>query len=128
MSYFAEDAGHDADTRIALGDELPELPLVEGIRVKPVVGDRLNIQEVTLDPRAVAPVHTHEEEQLGYVVYGAADFTYGMSTWRLGPGDCYVAPPGAPHGATALDEGCVILDAFSPPRKQVVEMLASRGT
>lgn len=126
MSYFPQNPRDDAEARIAVGRDLPELPLVEGIRAKPIVGDRLNIQEVTLDSRAVAPVHTHDEEQLGYVVRGEIDFTDGKGTWRLGPGDFYVAPPGAPHGATALDEGCVVIDAFSPPREQVVKMLAER--
>jgi len=110
--------------RIEPGDSLPILPLVDGIVVKPVMGERLNIQEVVLIPGAVAPVHTHPEEQLGYVVSGTCELTDGQTHWQLGPGDCYHAPSGIPHGAKALSEGCVILDAFSPPREQVVRMLA----
>ncbi len=111
---------------VARNAELPVLPLVDGIVLRPVVGERLNIQEVTLDPGATAPVHTHDEEQLGYVVSGTIDFTDGERTWRLEHGDFYLAPPGAPHGATAHEAGCVIIDAFSPPREQVVRMLAER--
>ena len=111
---------------IARNAELPVLPLVDGIVVRPVVGKRLNIQEVTLEPGATAPTHTHHEEQLGYVVSGEIDFTDGQKTWRLGPGDFYYAPSGAPHGATALESGSVVIDAFSPPREQVVKMLAER--
>lgn len=127
MSYFTDTSKGEADLRIERGGDLPELPLVEGISVKPVIGDRLNIQEVVLEPGAVAPVHTHDEEQLGYVVSGSCEFTDGKSTWRLGPGDCYAAPPGTPHGATAFEDGCVIIDAFSPPREQVLRMLAERS-
>lgn len=124
MSYFEEGEGRGADIRIVPSGDLPELSLVDGIRAKPVVGERMNIQEVTLDPLAVAPVHTHDEEQLGYVVSGACEFTDGKATWRLGPGDCYFAPSGAPHGATALEDGCVIVDAFTPPRAQILAALA----
>jgi quercetin dioxygenase-like cupin family protein len=115
-----------AAPRVELAEALPTLPLVDGIVVRPIMGDRLNIQEVVLIPGAVAPVHTHAEEQLGYVVSGTCEFTDGQTHWQLGPGDCYHAPSGAPHGARALAEGCVIVDAFAPPREQVVRMLAER--
>ena len=127
MSYFTDTSKGDAELRVERTGDLPELPLVEGITVKPVMGDRLNIQEVVLQPGATAPVHTHDEEQLGYVVSGFCEFTDGKATWRLGPGDCYAAPPGTPHGATASEDGCVIIDAFSPPREQVLRMLAERA-
>ena len=113
--------------RIERAESLPVLPLVDGITIKPVMGERLNIQEVSLIPGAVAPVHTHPEEQLGYVVSGTCEFTDGVTRWSLGPGDCYHAPSGTPHGAKALSEGCVIIDAFSPPREQVVRMLAEHA-
>jgi len=113
-------------TRVEARDDLPAFPLFEGIAIRPVLGASLNIQEVSLEPGAVAPVHTHDEEQLGYVVHGRCHFTDGETHWELGPGDCYHAPPGAPHGATALAEGCVLIDAFSPPRAQVVEMMSER--
>lgn len=113
--------------QIARNAELPVLPLVDGIVLRPVVGDRLNIQEVVLEPGATAPLHTHDEEQVGYVVSGEIDFTDGNETHRLKAGDFYYASSGTPHGATALEGGCVVIDAFSPPREQVVKMLAERG-
>ena len=113
-------------TRVETRDDVPTLPLFDGIAIRPVLGVALNIQEVILEPGAEAPVHRHDEEQLGYVVSGRCHFTDGERHWELGPGDCYHAPPGAPHGATAMSEGCVIIDAFSPPRAQVVEMMSKR--
>jgi len=113
-------------TRVETRDDVPTLPLFDGIAIRPVLGVALNIQEVILEPGAEAPVHRHDEEQLGYVVSGRCHFTDGERHWELGPGDCYHAPPGAPHGATAMSEGCVIIDAFSLPRAQVVEMMKDR--
>ena len=126
MTYFDERTpGKGAMSVVPAGD-LPRVTLTEGITAKPIIGDRVHLQEVVLDPGAVAPVHVHDEEQIGYIVSGACDFTDGTATWTLGPGDCYSAPPGSPHGATAHGEGCVIVDVFSPPREQVVRMLAER--
>src|SRR5437870_3993372 len=121
------DGGREAAAsglRVELRGDILSLPLVDGIHVKPVMGERLNIQEVTLSPGATAPIHTHDEEQLGYVVSGTCALTDGETHWELGPGDCYHAAAGVPHGATGGEEGCVIIDAFSPPRQQIVEMLA----
>ncbi|MGH2785901.1 MAG: cupin domain-containing protein [Actinomycetota bacterium] len=127
MSYFDEESAGRADMTVSRRGTLPELTLVDGIQVKPMVGVKLLVQEVVLDPGAVAPVHVHDEEQIGYVVSGSCEFTDGNASWALSPGDWYLAPPGAPHGATASAEGCVIIDAFSPPREQVLRMLAERA-
>jgi quercetin dioxygenase-like cupin family protein len=111
--------------RIQTRDEIPILSIFDGITAKPLVGERLSIQEVVLEPGAVAAVHTHDEEQVGYIVRGSCHFTDGERHWELGPGDCYLAPSGSPHGATALAEGCVIIDCFAPARAQIVELLAA---
>lgn len=127
MAYFDEDSPGRDDMTVASASDLPELTLVDGITVKPIVGAALLLQEVVLQPGAIAPVHIHDEEQIGYVVSGSCEFTDGKRTWTLGRGDCYHAPPGAPHGATGLVDGCVIVDVFSPPRAQVLQMLAERA-
>ncbi|HJR18542.1 MAG TPA: cupin domain-containing protein [Actinomycetota bacterium] len=127
MAYFDEGSPGRSDMTVSRAADLPELTLVDGIRVHPVVGDKLLVQEVVLDPGSVAPIHVHDEEQIGYVVSGSCEFTDGKTTWSLAAGDWYHAPPGAPHGATAFDDGCVIIDAFSPPREQVLRMLAERS-
>ena len=126
MAYFDEETPGRSDMTVERAGDLPELTLVDGITVKPMVGAALLVQEVALQPGAVAPVHVHDEEQIGYVVSGSCEFTDGTRTWTLTPGDCYHAPPGAPHGATAFADGCVIVDTFSPPRAQVLQMLAER--
>ena len=116
-----------SELRILRGVEMPSFPLVDRISFKPVLGERLNINVVTLDAGAESPVHSHSEEQLGYIVKGACEFTDGIETWLLEPGDCYHAAPFVPHGARALGEGCVIIDAFAPPRAGVKELLDGSG-
>lgn len=122
--YFESNAAQGAERlRVQRAQDLSRFPLVDGIAIRPVLGARLNINIVELDPGALAPVHTHDEEQLGYVVSGTCEFTDGTNTRVLAAGDTYHAPPNAPHGARALDDGCVIIDAFAPPRAGVRELL-----
>jgi quercetin dioxygenase-like cupin family protein len=127
--YFSTDTPATASLRILHGAELPIVELAPGITAAVLLGERLNINVVTLEPTVVAPVHTHPEEQMGYVARGSCDFTDGTETRRLEPGDTYHAPPGSPHGATARENGCVIIDVFAPPRAGLADMVsrAERG-
>ena len=45
--------------------DVASLPVEPGIVVRPVLGKRLNISFIYFEPRAVAPVHQHREEQIG---------------------------------------------------------------
>lgn len=125
--YFGTSTPSGATMRTMRAGELPKATLTAGITATVVLGERLNINVVTLDPHAVAPVHAHDEEQMGYVVSGSCDFTDGSRSVRLEPGDTYHAPPGAPHGARAHENGCLIVDVFSPPRAGLQELLAKDG-
>ena len=121
--YFSKEEASSMQMRIVFKDDLPEVTLTTGITATPLIGERLNINVVTLAPGAVAPAHAHDEEQMGYVVSGSCDFFDDERTERLGPGDTYHAPPGATHGATAHENGCLIIDVFSPPRAGLKELL-----
>src|SRR6266508_6044419 len=121
--YFSKEAATSTAMRIILKGTHPQVTLTDGITAEPLMGERLNINIVTLAPGAVAPAHTHDEEQMGYVVSGSCDFFDDEHSERLGPGDTYHAPPGATHGARAHDEGCLIIDVFSPPRAGLKELL-----
>ncbi len=121
--YFSKEAATSTAMRIIFKGKHPQVTLTDGITAEPLMGERLNINIVTLAPGAVAPAHAHDEEQMGYVVSGSCDFFDDEQSERLGPGDTYHAPPGATHGARAHDEGCLIIDVFSPPRAGLKELL-----
>ena len=61
------------------------------------------------------PIHTHEQEQFGYVIKGGFDMTIGDERAVLKAADCYFIPSGAPHGFITLEETEAI-DVFSPVR------------
>jgi quercetin dioxygenase-like cupin family protein len=127
-SYFAMDTTTDqpdpsfppAFTGL---DEVPFVPLGPGIRFKPVFGKSLLLNHVYMEPHTVAPMHRHPEEQIGLMLEGEFEFEMNGEKRLIGPGDIYVVPPHVPHTARTLDQPCVVLDVFSPPRSGFREML-----
>jgi unsaturated pyranuronate lyase len=122
-NYFSSDVEATGALRVVRAHELKPVAVADGVVLHPLIGEGMNISVVVLEAGAVAELHTHSEEQMGYVVSGRCEFTDGESTWLLDPGDTYHAAPGVPHGAKARDERCVIIDCFSPPRAGLRELL-----
>ncbi|MFG0306569.1 MAG: cupin domain-containing protein [Phycisphaerales bacterium JB040] len=91
------------------------MPLISRQRV---VGEHMMLSRVTLEPGFSVPVHAHANEQIAVVLEGSITFTLeedsGTRELHAAAGQCVVLPPNLPHGATTED-GCVILDCFSPP-------------
>ena len=110
--------------RFAPIDGQPTITPSPGVHLQPVAGVRLLLSRVTIEPFHEAPVHTHDEEQMGIVLSGSGDFDLDGEIRRVVPGDTYHAPPGVPHGLRAGAEGCVVIDVFSPPRAALVELIA----
>ena len=88
-----------------------------GILMQSVVGGKLMANWVTIAPNTLVPLHHHPHEQLGVMLEGAMELTIGAETRLLRPSDAYTIPPHLPHGARTLDEGCVVLDVFTPVRE-----------
>ncbi len=102
--------------------------------LRPVFGRNLTMSFVSMEPHRVAPVHQHPQEQIGTVIEGSYEFELAGEKRVVRRGDVYVVPPNVPHGAMTHDEGCLVLDVFSPPReafdeimKQAVEELGRDG-
>jgi quercetin dioxygenase-like cupin family protein len=95
---------------------LRPLRIWEGIHARIVEGERAAIAFVELDPGSVVAEHSHENEQLGFVIRGSLAFRIGSETRDVGPGDTWSIPANTPHEVTAGPEGAVVVDVFSPPR------------
>jgi quercetin dioxygenase-like cupin family protein len=122
-SYFSKDKVGDGSLRIERGNDLKGVEVAPGVTLHPLIGDGMNINVVVIEPNGVAELHAHDEEQMGYVVSGACEFTDGQNTWTLEPGDLYHARANVPHGARSLGDRCVIIDCFSPERAGIRELL-----
>ena len=92
--------------------------LLEGVTIKTVYGERIMMSFADLEAGAIVPEHSHEHEQMGYVISGVLEFRIGDETKVCRAGDSCLAPSNVLHGARVSDEGpAKILDIFSPPRE-----------
>ena len=104
-------------TQWASRNELPSFSPLAGFVMQSLTGGKLMANWVTIEPHRVMPLHHHPHEQLGIMLEGALELTLGDETRLLRAGDAYTIPPNLPHYARTLDEGCVVLDIFTPPRE-----------
>ena len=81
--------------------------------------DNLMVCELNVATGGTAPMHSHPEEQISYIVSGKFEFTVGEETMVLGLGDSVYMPGDVPHTAVSLEEG-VMLDIFTPERKDLL--------
>jgi quercetin dioxygenase-like cupin family protein len=63
----------------------------------------------------VVPLHSHENEQITYILEGALKFEIDGREIVVGAGEVLCIPSHMPHKATALED-TVDLDVFTPPR------------
>ena len=62
------------------------------------------------------PVHSHQNEQSGYVISGKYKIIINNMEYPIGPGDSYSIPRNVEHCIEIIEPG-EVLDFFSPPRK-----------
>jgi quercetin dioxygenase-like cupin family protein len=92
----------------------------EGISRKFIAGDREMVAQITLRRGAIVPEHSHESEQLTYVLTGALKFTLAGGDITVRPGELLRIPSWMPHSAEALDD-TFELDLFSPIRQDWID-------
>ena len=83
---------------------------------KLIVGEQLMLARVLLKKGSIVPEHSHENEQLTYILEGALKFWIGGQVITVSAGEVLCIPPHLPHKAEALED-TVDLDVFYPPRQ-----------
>ena len=87
-----------------------------------VSGKKAMVARVYLQKGAIVPAHSHESEQLSYVLEGALRFqitnseTSQVEEIVVNAGEVLVIPSQVVHGAVALED-TIDLDIFSPIRQ-----------
>jgi quercetin dioxygenase-like cupin family protein len=97
--------------------EVRPYPIWPGVVARAVHGAELTMALVELEPGTAVAEHHHINEQAGFVVRGTFTFTIDGETRELRPGDSYVIPADVPHSGQAGPAGAVVVDVFSPPRR-----------
>ena len=80
-----------------------------------ITGDKLMLARVLLKKGCVVPEHSHENEQLTYILEGALKFWIDGKEIVVREGEVLCIPSNMPHKAEALED-TVDLDVFNPPR------------
>ncbi len=99
-------------------DDMPKERLNDKLTRRIVTGDRMMIAQIFLDKGCVVPKHSHENEQLAYILSGSLRFWIGENleeTVDVRAGEVLVIPSNVPHQAEALED-CIDVDIFCPPR------------
>ena len=100
---------------------IPRERLSDGIVRQMVYGETLMICRLTLAPGTITTAHDHVHEQMTIVEKGRVRFVLGSEERTFGPGDVLLFPSGFWHGATMLDEEVVLIDIFSPLRREFLK-------
>jgi quercetin dioxygenase-like cupin family protein len=101
-------------------DEVVLETVRDGITRKFIAGDREMVAQIHLKRGATVPTHSHESEQLTYVITGVLKFTLGGQDISVGPGELLRIPSWMPHSAVAIED-TFELDLFSPIRQDWID-------
>lgn len=102
--------------------DIPRESVTEVIGRRLFTGKRMMLAQVYLDKGAIVPWHSHENEQLTWVLEGALRFWLGgegspdMKEMVIAAGDVLYIPSNVPHKVEALED-TLDVDVFSPPRE-----------
>ena len=102
--------------RLHRWDEIALEKVTEMISRKIVTGEREMVAQVYLKKGALVPMHSHESEQITYVLQGALKFLINGEEITVREGEVLHIPSWVEHQAEALDD-TFELDLFSPIRQ-----------
>ena len=102
--------------RVHRWDEIALEKITETISQKLVAGEREMLAQVYLKRGALVPMHSHESEQMTYILQGALKVVVGGEQMTVREGEVLHVPPWIPHQAEALED-TLELDVFSPVRQ-----------
>ena len=99
--------------------DMPKERVTDQISRRLVTGERMMLAHVYLDKGSIVPKHSHENEQLTYILEGALRFWIGEDEKEeidVRAGEVLWIPSNVPHKALALED-TLDVDVFSPPRQ-----------
>jgi quercetin dioxygenase-like cupin family protein len=106
--------------RLHRWDEIALDKITEMISQKVVAGEREMLAQIYLKRGALVPLHSHDSEQMTYVLQGALRFLVDGEEIIVREGEVLHIPASMPHQAEALED-TFELDIFSPVRRDWVE-------
>jgi unsaturated pyranuronate lyase len=102
--------------RVHRWDEIALEKITEMISQKIVSGEREMLAQIYLKRGALVPMHSHESEQMTYILQGALKVMVNGEELTVREGEVLHIPARVPHQAEALED-TFELDVFSPVRQ-----------
>jgi quercetin dioxygenase-like cupin family protein len=101
-------------------DDIPKETLNPLLGRRMITGERVMLTHVYLEPGCIIPWHSHDNEQITYLLEGSMRFWFGDEDQddaiTILAGEVLHIPSNLPHKAEAL-ERTLDVDIFAPPRK-----------
>lgn len=100
-------------------EDMPREPVSPTLERRLITGDRMMLAHVYIKKGSIVPKHSHENEQLTYILEGALKFWIGedeSETVIVAADEVLHIPSNLPHKAEALED-TLDVDIFSPPRQ-----------
>ena len=100
-------------------DEMPKEELTDTFARRLITGDRVMLAHVYLKKGSIVPRHSHETEQITYILEGGLRFWIGEDEAQVidvMAGEVLHIPSLVQHKAEALED-TLDVDIFSPPRQ-----------
>ena len=104
-----------AAARLHRWDEIALEKITEMMSQKIIAGEREMLAQIYVKRGALVPMHTHESEQMTYVLQGALRFLVAGEEVIVREGEVLHIPSNTPHQTEALED-TFELDVFSPIR------------
>jgi quercetin dioxygenase-like cupin family protein len=104
-------------------EDMPKDELKPDLHRRLISTERMMLAHVYLDKGCIVPKHSHENEQLTYILEGVLRFTLGEDESEVvdvSAGEVLHIPSHLPHSAEALED-TLDVDIFCPPRQDWLE-------
>jgi quercetin dioxygenase-like cupin family protein len=101
--------------RLHRWDEIALEKITEMMSQKIITGEREMLAQIYLKRGALIPLHSHDSEQMTYVLQGSLRFMVGHEEVVVREGEVLHIPANVAHQAEALED-TFELDVFSPIR------------
>ena len=92
--------------------------LADGIKTYIFSGENAMISIVRIAPNAEGILHSHSQEQWGYLIEGSVTRIQDGVSVDAKKGDFWRTPPDVEHGIIGGPDGAIIFDIFAPIREE----------
>ncbi|MGB7208047.1 MAG: cupin domain-containing protein [Pyrinomonadaceae bacterium] len=113
----------EKQTQFYRWEDMPRERVSDSLERRLITAERMMLTHVYLEKGCVVPQHSHENEQLTYVLSGALHFWIGEDGTEevtVRAGEVLVIPSNVVHKAEALED-TLDVDIFSPPRQDWID-------